>query len=110
MEDDYYNGYFIPAGTVVITNQWYGLVTNIGYNVHRNFSHRAMLYDENEYPDPEVFCPERFLPVNGGGMPLDPRKVAFGFGRRLVTCGYHSGCTQRKYKVIALGDILRRTL
>lgn len=44
-----------------------------------------MLNDENDYPDPESFKPERYLK---NGLPdltvRDPATIAFGFGRRLV--------------------------
>ncbi|TFK35243.1 cytochrome P450 [Crucibulum laeve] len=64
-EDDIYEGYFIPKNTIMIGNVW------------------AMLYDENDYPNPEVFNPERFL-KDGKLNPevRDPIEVAFGFGRR----------------------------
>ncbi|KLO17440.1 cytochrome P450 [Schizopora paradoxa] len=64
-KDDIYNGYLIPAKTVIIPNHW------------------AMLYDPEEYPNPEVFRPERFIPTSGKRMERDPTKVAFGFGRRV---------------------------
>jgi len=64
-EDDTYNGYFIPVGTVVAANQWW------------------ILHDPDEFPDPEMFKPERFLPAPGKKLPLDPSKVTFGFGRRV---------------------------
>ncbi|KLO06513.1 CyP450 monooxygenase [Schizopora paradoxa] len=64
-EDDTYNGYFLPAGTVVAANQWW------------------MMHDPSEFPEPEIFRPERFLPAPGNKLPLDPSKVAFGFGRRV---------------------------
>jgi cytochrome P450 len=38
-----------------------------------------MAYDENVYPNPEVFDPTRFL---GEDQQLDPMKFIFGFGRR----------------------------
>ncbi|KAF9531309.1 cytochrome P450 [Crepidotus variabilis] len=64
-QDDEYNGYFIPKGSIVAGNVW------------------AMLHDENEYPESLAFNPERFL-KNGS---LDPEvrdpTVAFGFGRRI---------------------------
>ncbi|KAH8111079.1 cytochrome P450 [Phellopilus nigrolimitatus] len=63
--DDHYNGYFIPAGTVVVPNQW------------------AMLRDPREYASPEIFMPERWMPSNGTTIPLNPNKIAFGFGRRI---------------------------
>lgn len=64
-EDDTYNGYFLPAGTLVAANQWW------------------MMHDPVEFPQPEVFKPERFLPEPGKRLPMDPSKVAFGFGRRI---------------------------
>ncbi|KDQ21383.1 hypothetical protein BOTBODRAFT_25823 [Botryobasidium botryosum FD-172 SS1] len=61
MEPDYYNGYFIPEGSVVLPNVW------------------AITRDEANYKDPERFWPERFeLPE----PELDPYEYAFGFGRR----------------------------
>ncbi|KAK1227700.1 hypothetical protein PQX77_009288 [Marasmius sp. AFHP31] len=65
-EEDVYNGYRIPAGSVVVTNIW------------------AMLHDETVYPEPLSFKPERFLAPNGQLDPnvQDPAKAVFGFGRR----------------------------
>ena len=46
-----------------------------------------MLYDEERYPDPHHFNPERFFTDDGQLDPtvLDPASVAFGFGRRSVS-------------------------
>lgn len=66
-EDDEYKGYRIPKDSVVIANLW------------------AILYNEEVFPDPERFNPGRFL--KDGKIDtsiLDPRKVAFGLGRRYV--------------------------
>ena len=43
---------------------------------------RAISHDENKYPNPEVFMPERFLRRDGT---LNEDKVSwiFGFGRRI---------------------------
>ncbi|OCH91450.1 cytochrome P450 [Obba rivulosa] len=67
MADDEYNGYFIPACSILLQNSW------------------AILHDPDEYPDPEKFRPERFL-KNGklNDEVRDPAIVAFGLGRR--TC------------------------
>ncbi|KAF8994918.1 cytochrome P450 [Cyathus striatus] len=64
-EDDIYNGYYIPKGSIVVGNVW------------------AMLHDERDYPNPSEFNPERFL-KNGKLNPeiADPFNVFFGFGRR----------------------------
>ncbi|KAJ7584750.1 cytochrome P450 [Mycena floridula] len=65
-EDDVYQGYRIPAGTIVIPNLW------------------AMLYNEAEYPDPYSFRPERFI-KDGKLDPevKDPALYLFGHGRRI---------------------------
>ncbi|KAJ8079622.1 hypothetical protein PM082_011209 [Marasmius tenuissimus] len=73
-EEDVYNGYRLPAGSVVVTNIW------------------AMLHDETVYPDPFSFKPERFLGPNSQLDPdvQDPAKAVFGFGRRICP-GRHMG-------------------
>ncbi|KDQ08522.1 hypothetical protein BOTBODRAFT_563706 [Botryobasidium botryosum FD-172 SS1] len=63
-EDDYYNGYWIPAGTTVIANTW------------------AISRDETLYKDPERFWPERFEGEAGKDV-IDPFTFALGFGRRI---------------------------
>lgn len=65
VEDDSYNGYWIPKGTTVYANIW------------------AIAHDPDLYPDPSRFDPERFLPPQGAEPQLDPRKYVFGFGRRV---------------------------
>lgn len=47
MKDDVYDGYFIPKGTTVIA---------LSQNIH---------YDDELYPSPEEFRPERFLDEKG---------------------------------------------
>jgi cytochrome P450 len=56
-----------------------------------NILNRAMLHDPEVYPDADEFKPERFLRTNADGNHeidptiLDPRTIAFGFGRRCVS-------------------------
>jgi len=66
ISDDIYDGYYIPAGAMVMANAW------------------SMLNDEEMYPDPFRFNPDRFL-KDGKLNPeiRDPRLIAFGFGRRI---------------------------
>ncbi|KAI0718511.1 CyP450 monooxygenase [Cerioporus squamosus] len=66
VQEDQYEGYCIPAGSVVIANTW-------AYSRHTKY-----------YPDPETFKPERFLLESGELNPdvLDPAEMAFGYGRR----------------------------
>ena len=52
---------------------------------------RAMMHDEQYYPDPYTFNPDRYLQVSPLGStvrgdasfaPDDPASLVFGFGRR----------------------------
>ncbi|KAI5887518.1 cytochrome P450 [Schizophyllum commune H4-8] len=64
MEDDVYEGMFIPKGSVLVTNVF------------------AMGHDENIYADPWKFDPDRYLSTEKGGRG-EPLPVGqFGFGRR----------------------------
>ncbi|KAF7977702.1 hypothetical protein HWV62_2964 [Athelia sp. TMB] len=65
-EDDHYKGYFVPKGSIILPNSW------------------AILHDEQLYPDPFTFKPERFL-KDGRIDPSvqDPEAAAFGYGRRI---------------------------
>lgn len=49
---------------------------------------RAILHDENTYPDPMPFNPDRFLRPDGklDETVKDPATASFGFGRRLCVC------------------------
>ncbi|OJT09761.1 O-methylsterigmatocystin oxidoreductase [Trametes pubescens] len=65
--EDHYRGYTIPTGTLVTVNV------------------RGLTHDEERYPDPDKFKPERFLDCNGRyttAAAQDPRRFLFGFGRR----------------------------
>ncbi|KAJ4487213.1 cytochrome P450 [Lentinula edodes] len=82
MEDDWYEGYFIPKGTTIIANVW------------------SMNRDKDIYgPDADQFRPERFLQQHDSGMNAqiftlraeyekDDGHSAYGFGRR-VCVGRH---------------------
>ena len=44
---------------------------------------RSMLYNEDDYPDPSAFKPERFMKDGQLDENIrDPALIAFGFGRR----------------------------
>ncbi|KAJ3797608.1 cytochrome P450 [Lentinula aff. detonsa] len=77
IEDDFYNGYFIPKGTICIANVW------------------AMNRDVDVYgQDAHLFRPERHLDKNGNLNPAAfPRTKneghnTFGFGRRICVGRY----------------------
>jgi cytochrome P450 len=73
MKEDVYEGYRIPEGATVIANIF------------------SLARDGDIYPDPLEFRPERFL---GPSPQVDPRKFAFGFGRRACpgACSLASHC------------------
>nr|BAL05171.1 cytochrome P450 [Phanerodontia chrysosporium] len=70
--DDEYEGYFLPAGSVIIGNAW------------------VILNDEKRYPHPESFIPERYLTTDGtlDSSAPDPTEACFGFGRRMCLGRY----------------------
>lgn len=70
LEDDVYDGMFIPKGTILYANA------------------RAMTHDERLYQDPERFEPERYTPADEGGRAEPFPRGQFGFGRR-VCVGQH---------------------
>ncbi|KAI8996287.1 cytochrome P450 [Trametes punicea] len=69
--DDVYEGYYLQKGSFVMVNIW------------------AILHDEDRYPDPFTFNPDRFM-KDGALDPnvFDPEEVAFGFGRRICPGRY----------------------
>ncbi|KIJ34803.1 hypothetical protein M422DRAFT_34906 [Sphaerobolus stellatus SS14] len=70
MKDDIYNGYRIPAGSTVVSNIW------------------GMTHDEQLFPEPDKFIPERYLEIKELEPSKDSFQLAFGFGRR-VCPGQH---------------------
>ncbi|KAF7348404.1 hypothetical protein MSAN_01794400 [Mycena sanguinolenta] len=73
-DDDIYEGYFIPKGTMVLPNVW------------------AMTHDESMYPNPDRFDPERFLNADGH-LNADDQILGFGFGRRVCAGRYAADAT-----------------
>lgn len=73
-QDDTYEGYFLPKGTVFLANTW------------------AIHQDEDEYDQPAEFIPDRFLknkfgtrdPVDEGAD--DHRRISYGFGAGRRVC------------------------
>ncbi|THH33533.1 hypothetical protein EUX98_g692 [Antrodiella citrinella] len=66
MAEDEYNGYRVPKGSTILVNAW------------------SILHNEEDYPDPDVFKPERYIKdgkINSNVR--DPTTIAFGFGRRI---------------------------
>ncbi|KDQ57072.1 hypothetical protein JAAARDRAFT_35668 [Jaapia argillacea MUCL 33604] len=61
-EDDIYEGYFIPKGSIIFVNVW------------------QLLRDPRVYANPLQFDPERFLKAE---PEEDPKNFCFGFGRRI---------------------------
>ncbi|KAJ2921246.1 hypothetical protein H1R20_g15845, partial [Candolleomyces eurysporus] len=65
-EDDEYDGYFIPKGTIVLANNW------------------AMMHDRQVFENPFAFDPERYLKDGKIDRSVpDAEFAAFGHGRRI---------------------------
>jgi len=67
-EDTTFEGMALKAGSTIMANSW------------------GCLYDEEDYPDPFKFSPERFLTDDGKSLRANvtnPREFAFGYGRRI---------------------------
>ncbi|KIW79288.1 hypothetical protein Z517_05900 [Fonsecaea pedrosoi CBS 271.37] len=62
--DDEYRGYHFPAGIAVFGNLW---------GIHRN---------PKDFPEPDVFNPDRYLKENQRQYPNSRGHNAFGWGRR----------------------------
>ncbi|KAF8123450.1 cytochrome P450 [Boletus edulis] len=71
-DDDNYEGFFIPKGSTLVANIW------------------AINHNEEAYPEPDVFKPERFFV--GGKLRGDKstESLAFGFGRRVCPGRYNA--------------------
>lgn len=76
IQDDTYEGYFLPKGTIVFANTW---------SIHQDIS---------EYDRPEEFIPERFLDNKFGSKGNNPnsyddenhRRVTYSFGAGRRVC------------------------
>ncbi|KAI1610624.1 cytochrome P450 [Exophiala viscosa] len=67
IQDDEYRGYLIPKGTSITGNVW---------AIHRN---------PRDFPEPDVFRPERFLGGLERPYPNKQGHNAFGWGRRVCS-------------------------
>jgi cytochrome P450 len=73
-QDDTYNGYLFPKGTVFFANTW------------------AIHHDEAEYERPDEFIPDRFVNNEyGTRVPVDSkvdehRRISYGFGAGRRVC------------------------
>jgi hypothetical protein len=79
-EDNTYNGYFMPAGSLTLANIWYAQTSCSplsSLSLTRIWQSRAIQHDPATYPEPLKFRPERFLT----SAPLSD--FTFGFGRRI---------------------------
>ncbi|KAG1830311.1 cytochrome P450 [Suillus variegatus] len=81
LDDDVYDGHFIPKGTAVIVNQW------------------ALSRDEDIFPDASRFDPSHHLTVDGKLKSPFVNHFAFGHGRRI--CPGHWFAENSLWTVIA---------
>ncbi|KAJ8495680.1 hypothetical protein ONZ45_g12757 [Pleurotus djamor] len=65
--DDIYSGFFIPGGSIVLANVW------------------AIMRDEQLFPQPDEFRPERFINEDGSinRKLTEAVEITFGLGRRI---------------------------
>uniref|UniRef100_A0A0W0F7L8 Cytochrome P450 n=1 Tax=Moniliophthora roreri TaxID=221103 RepID=A0A0W0F7L8_MONRR len=89
--DDNYRGYYIPQGALVFANIWcVDQVQNIDQTRKLTLLYlRNMTHDEEIYPDPYCFKPERFLNTQRNINDV----LAYGFGRRICV-GRHLADTE----------------
>ena len=76
--DDVYEGYYIPAGSIIIPNVWYASHSCPFPMRQTTTIHRGMMRDPAVFAEPDQFLPERWL---SPGAPAFPNQ-AFGFGAR----------------------------
>ena len=69
IQDDYYNGWFIPKNAWIQGNVW---------AIHRN---------ERDFPDPDRFNPYRFINGSADSRPFSGERgyMTFGWGRRVCS-------------------------
>ncbi|KAJ7873328.1 cytochrome P450 [Mycena olivaceomarginata] len=65
IQDDIYEGHFIPKGALLLAN------------IHR------ITHDARTYADPMAFNPDRFIATKDKPAETDPRNFCWGFGRRI---------------------------
>ncbi|KAF8903096.1 cytochrome P450 [Gymnopilus junonius] len=91
-EDDIYKGFYIPKGSNVVANVW------------------SMTRNEEKYPEPEAFNPDRFLDAEGN-LNDDDTVLTFGFGRRICPGRHMATATLwlAMVSVLATFDIRKKT-
>lgn len=82
-QDDVYDGYLLPGGSSVFFNVWW-VILHLAADVLSSSQrlHRAMSRNEEVYPDPEVFDPDRFLHPSSQRV-HEHMEAVWGFGRRI---------------------------
>jgi hypothetical protein len=81
IEDDVYDGMFIPKDSTIIFNLRYEIFLKYASD-GAYLNERGMSLDERVYHDPRAFVPERYFPKSKGGNSEPFFHAAFGYGRR----------------------------
>lgn len=98
-DHDVYEGFFIPKGEstcldqsvvhlhicaqIRLSSPTYGTLPYIDLGIEVAHCRRAMTHNEEKYPSPMEFSPERYIAADGS-LTDDIAEQQFGFGRRSV--------------------------
>ena len=106
--DDEYNGFYIPKGTILIANAWLVRLLNPIFCSEFLIWPRSILNDRKAFNNPEEFQPERYL-KDGKLNPdvRDPHCAAFGFGRRSVNTTYPPKSQETRVKLVWLYKLVQ---
>lgn len=81
IQDDVYNDYLLPRGASVFFNVWL-VISRKGFMSKPNHLYRAITRNEEVYPEPEVFNPDRFS-HSSSQEAREHVEAVWGFGRRI---------------------------
>lgn len=82
IEEDTWDGFRIPKGSLIMPNIW-SVLQEMRVGGKRLTINRALTHDPETYDSPMSFNPERFIASDDSAPETDPHGIVFGFGRRI---------------------------